>query len=987
VGRLTRDEGYELLRETIDAYTALAGSHEARGSTYTEAAARADFIDKLLEALGWDLANEDGLVEREREVSIERTGADGVEGLDGRPDYTLRIDGRLRMFWEAKKPSVDIVRQRGPAFQLRTYGWTARLPVSVVTNFRTLAIYDTRGQPADGDEAFVARRPDGLFGIDDYLPRFDDLWRMLSRESVAGPAYEEVYGVVDLRGADGFDQRFLAQIRGWRLALARVAHGRDPHSSPAEVGRRVQRILNRLLFLRICEERGLERYERLRNLRSDAELADLLHEADRIYNAGLFSLADQDAWSIGDLRPVVEELYYPRSPFAFGVLDSETLAEVYDQFLGEQVEVDGDELRLVEKPEIKHAGGVVPTPIPIVDALLDRALAPEIARLRREGAVGGFTVCDPACGSGVFLIRAYQRLIDALEAGTGAMPDLAAKRRLMLEAIWGVDIDSAAVEVARFGLVLALLDGETPTRLAGQPKPLLPDIDANVTHGNSLIDFDFDRFLPGRLDDPEVLDEVAPFDWRTTPAGKGGFDAIVCNPPYVRIQVLAEYAPLQLLYFQSPSSPYASSQAYNFDKYLLFVERALTLLAGDGLAAFIVPHRFLTSLPGTALRGALATRVRELVNFGTEQVFPGRTTYTCLLTLAARPGSEFEVEIVDDLAAWQAGAPGARTTKATKELGPAPWDVATTDRAAAVFDRLRRDFPVRLADVADIFVGVQTSADKVFFVTDFALAGDGVDFVDQDGAQWTIEAAITRPALLDRSLEPHLSRPRPDARAIFPYTIEIGATGRARAVLIPPERMLAEYPKAWAYLSAHKHRLVPPARSPSPYRPEGWYCYGRSQSLTKLDGDKIIVRVLSREPQYCFDPDGLLVPGGGDGGPYYLIRPKPDSSVDIHYLIALLSHPVIDRIVVAGGRTYRGGYYVHRKQFLAGIPVPRDPREAEIARQAANLGELVAAIRDEPAGPARESKSRLRDARRETLEELVAAVLGLTAAECAALDE
>src|SRR5947207_1754349 len=132
MARLTRDEGFQLLEERIAAYKVLASSHEASGSTYTEAAARADFIDKLLAAFGWDLANEDRLVEREREVSIERTGADGVAGLAGRPDYTLRVEGGLRMFWEAKKPSVDIVNDRAPAFQLRTYGWTAGLPVSVV---------------------------------------------------------------------------------------------------------------------------------------------------------------------------------------------------------------------------------------------------------------------------------------------------------------------------------------------------------------------------------------------------------------------------------------------------------------------------------------------------------------------------------------------------------------------------------------------------------------------------------------------------------------------------------------------------------------------------------------------------------------------------------------------------------------------------------------------------------------------------------------
>ncbi|MCA1679490.1 MAG: hypothetical protein LC777_11325, partial [Actinobacteria bacterium] len=168
-----------------------------------------------------------------------------------------------------------------------------------------------------------------------------------------------------------------------------------------------------------------------------------------------------------------------------------------------------------------------------------------------------------------------------------------------------------------------------------------------------------------------------------------------------------------------------------------------------------------------------------------------------------------------------------------------------------------------------------------------------------------------------------------------------------------------------------------PTQSALPPRP------AHTQDSLRQEG---ILPITPTPPEHLH-PDGLLVPGGGDGGPYYLIRPKPESGIDIHYLIALLSHPVIDRIVVAGGRAYRGGYYVHRKQFLKDIPVPRVAREAEISRQAAALGNLVGLVQEEPDDRARLSKSRLRDARRKALEDLVADVLGLTSVELTALDE
>lgn len=973
-------------RGAIEALVARYGdqqhSVERNGSPYSELQARTDFIDPLLTALGWDLTNSAGLPYSLREVVVEPSIETTLDNpVRGRPDYTLRPGGQQRLFIEAKRPSIDLDRDPRPSAQIRKYGWTARLGVSVLTNFRQLAFYDTRFAPVEGQPPAAARIPGMVFQWHEYGDRFDELWRLLSRESLGSDAFFEIFGVEEeYRGADSFDSRFLEQMRDWRLRLAdAIAHANETLSA-AEVGRRTQQLLNSLVFLRVCEDREIEVYGDLRDRNTAAApLTEHFRRADRRYNAGLFRALDGVDLPGEVLPAVIGELYYPQSPYAFSVVEPSVLGQVYDQFLGEHVVLDANRAATLEvKPEVLHAGGVVPTPGFLVDALLDRAFAGHLDRLGE--ATQTIRVCDPASGSGIFLVGAYRRLLATLEAalGLGAGFPLARKRELMTRCIFGVDIDDQAVEVTRLALLLALLEDENVGTLADEADPLLPDLSANIVAGNSLID---DRFYGFWQDgDIDGLATVNPLNWAhafpTANAG-GGFDVMVGNPPWIRIQVLSEYFPDQLRYFQREDSEYLSARAHSFDVYLLFVERALSLVRDRGTIAFVLPHRFMTSLAGLHVRTLLGASelVREIVHFGHQQLFPGRTTYACLLVLDKRPHETFSLDLVDDVESWRRAETSPPRVEPHATLGPGPWTFAA-DEVSSVFDRLRMQFGSTLETVAEIFVGVQTSADEIYFISPTVMSQDIADFRDGQGLERQIERSILRPALRDRRLEAYDFRPMPDAWAIFPY--ELWEDGdRTRASAIPPERLEREFPLAWRYFFAHRDALD--ARDVTGGAPQAWYRYGRSQSLGRLDAPKIIVRVLSTTPRYCFDPDGLLAPGGGDGGPYYFIRPRINSPEWNRYLIAILSHPVIDAMVVAGGRQYRGGYFVHRKQFLRHLPIP-PPGDSltDIAQRVEDLQETVLQLRSERESPRKRALERLREARRLSLEDRVSELLRLT---------
>ena len=214
---------------------------------------------------------------------------------------------------------------------------------------------------------------------------------------------------------------------------------------------------------------------------------------------------------------------------------------------------------------------------------------------------------------------------------------------------------------------------------------------------------------------------------------------------------------------------------------------------------------------------------------------------------------------------------------------------------------------------------MQTSADNVYILHPTAETKTTVT-VSWKGREWPVEKAILRPCLHDAPL-PAFARPTPDARIIFPYEISSSARGRIVAQLIQPAAFRKQYPQCWDYLKARRAELEKRKVSGGAVDKQQWYQYGRSQSLTKFDTPKIIVRVLSLEARYAYDDTNITIPGGGNG-PYYMIRPRAGSGVSSHLLLAILNHPIAEAFVRTNTSPFRGGYYSHGKQFIAPIPIP-----------------------------------------------------------------
>jgi len=599
--------------------------HSYKKSDYNETQTRRDFIDPFFKALGWDIDNENGYAETYREVIHE----DRVKVGQGTkaPDYSFRLPGGKKLFFvEAKKPQVFIKEDIHPAYQIRRYGWSAKLPISIITDFEEFSVYDCTKRPKPTDKASVSRIKYITFR--DYLSEFDFIWDTFSKERVLKGSFDRfVQSDTNKRGTATVDKEFLQSLDNWRTYLATSISWKNKELDDDEINHVVQQTIDRIIFLRIAEDRGVEPYGQLRDALKTGDYYQNLYRqfviADDKYNSGLFNFKKDTLSSniIVDnkvLKTIINELYYPDSPYEFSVLSVEILGSAYEQFLGKTITLDkAHRAKIEEKPEVRKAGGVYYTPQYIVDYIVQNTVG-KLIEGKNPGEIKNIRIVDPACGSGSFLIGAYQYLLDYHrnfynengKAGKGSKDNpltpegnltTAEKKKILLNNIYGVDIDVNAVEVTKLSLLLKCMEGETEASIATQLKlfneRILPTLDDNIKSGNSLIDTDF---YDGQIDfEPQAEKKIKPFNWQKAfpeVFKNGGFDAVIGNPPYVQIGN------------QNTESAFYFTYKYiaNSDLYSIFIERSFYLTKLDKNIGYIVPSLF--------IKGVRYGKLRTLIN-------------------------------------------------------------------------------------------------------------------------------------------------------------------------------------------------------------------------------------------------------------------------------------------------------------------------------------------------------------------------------------
>ena len=904
---------------------------------YNEHSCRIEYIDPFLTAFGWDVANKRGLAPQYREVIAENYST-----KTDRPDYTMTLRGVAKFFVEAKKPFVDISKDKEPAYQTRKYGWNANHRIAVLTNFEYLVVYDTCYVPHEDDGCPVARYR--MYHYLEYVDKCEEIASLISREAVYSGEFDDFldeHFPATAGTKQQVDTLFLEQINEWRVALSNELYRKGGRYSSLEVlNDVVQEFINQIVFLRICEDKNLPLYHRLQDTIQDqtqlhTRLEELLRAADRRYNSGMFS-GDDIVFDLSSqvISDIIVGLYYPQSPYLFNIIEPNLLGKIYEVFLTEQLTMlPNGTIGLSKKKDYANRS-VVTTPTEIVRYMVEKTLS-RVCEGKMPSEILGLHIADIACGSGIYLEELFGFLQNycvqyylnsgncnhLIEIGNGRYKlPLEEKKAILCSCIYGIDIDVHAVEVAKFSLLIKLIEDETAPSVA-EVTPILPDLSRNIFYGNSLISSDE---LTGISVPATERIDVAEFNWNAINGGRQ-FDVIIGNPPYVNTEGMHTLLPSAEV--AAYKKRYKTSHK-QFDKYFIFIEQAIRKVASEGYICYIVPNKFFKVGAGEKLR-ELISKGRMLVSlddFGDAQLFEDKTIYSSIILLQKVKQEKFVYSSIDSASKLWAGEQVDSIELSSATLNKLPWRL-TTDMAFLTMMQHLDDVAVPLTEYADIFNGIQTSAERpkpIYWFSADEVISEYADYyeIQKDGQRYTIEKAILRPFFKptkqdEKGLNSY-SILKTDKQIIFPYD----SNGR----LIPVAQMKANYPGAYAYLEANYDRLVPKCVSPDGIRDvpnataDTWYQYGRTQALTAfINTPKLIVGVLSKEPMYVLDRDDILIASGGTAG-YCAITRKTASPYALEYIQAWLSNPITERILEIVGSDFEGGFIARGTFVLSTLP-------------------------------------------------------------------
>ena len=913
---------------------------------FVESEARSKFIDPLLEALGWDVKNEKGARHDKQEVITEDRVV--IAGQVKHPDYTLCYGGERKIYIEAKQPSIDLKSNPEPALQVRRYAYTSKMPIAILTDFQEFAVYDTRIKPKANDNASTSRIE--YLTYEQYVEHFEELYNRISWEAVDLGKFDTYWETNrDKKGTATVDNDILQLIEKWRVLLAEDIALHNEEIDEFNLTSSVQKIIDRILFIRICEDKEIEERGTLKKIAEAKSgvyetLKSLFATANDKFNAGLFATDNYlDSLIVQDktLATIINALYFPECQYEFSVLPVEILGSIYERFLGKIIRFtrktkSGHGVEIIEKPEVQKAGGVYYTPPYIVRYIVKQTIGKKIEGKNPE-QLAKMHFVDPACGSGSFLVGAYQYLLDwhlnyylenpeKFEKANKIYKDattkeyklsIEEKRNILLNNIFGVDIDAQAVEVTKLSLFLKLLENEGRSlsstgqqslfRASDLNAKILPSMMNNIKCGNSLIGSNYYEDKDLTLFGIQEQRKVNVFDWdKQFPQvfAEGGFDCVIGNPPYLRVQGLRENYEDESKFYEQK---YKSATG-RFDFYVSFMERGFSLINKNGILSFILPHKFINADFGIGIRSFIYNNkaLNYLVHFGAEQVFANASVYTCIIGLS-HGNKEFDFvqvnpkEIENDL--------NYEKINEEKLSSVEKWNLAVSDDNQ-ILDKINL-LPYRVKDVfKGILQGIVSGDNKAFYLEDCVIKGKYVEgFCTITESRIQIEKEICKPIFTGKTIARYELNNK-DEYIIYPYHLNNDKT-----VFYTEKELRTCFPKCYEYFSSIKKRLS--SRGTASMKYPIWYALWNARNILNLTTKKIFTPDICYGSSMVYDDNGCF----HNDTSYGLVLKEPDELLYKAYL-AILNSSLTWFFLQKTGTSLRGGYFRFKTKYLEPFPLP-----------------------------------------------------------------
>jgi adenine-specific DNA-methyltransferase len=680
----------------------------------------------------------------------------------------------------------------------------------------------------------------------------------------------------------------------------------------------VQKTINRILFLIICEYRSIEKYEKLKEIvEKDHIYKNLIYyfeKSDEKYNSGIFDFKNDNCTKdliIDDriLRDIIVDLYYPKSPYDFSILSIEIIGKVYEQFLGKTIRLTSShQAKVEEKPEIRKAGGIYYTPEYVVEYILENTIG-KLIKDKTPKQIEEIKILDSACGSGTFLVRAYNYLLnyhlgwyianhpekykkEVYSYKDGYLLSTDIKKKILLNNIFGVDIDPQAVEITKLSLLLKVLENENKEKVEQQLRlfneRILPNIDNNIKCGNSVVDSSY--FIQTTITNKSQEDiiKINPFDWKDKNTGfgniiaDGGFDIIIGNPPYVK-----EYTNQEI--FEPVKKSYLSKYYQGkMDFWYLFTCQAIDLLKEGGLHSYIAPSNWTTNAGASILRNKILKegKILSFFDFNDYKVFKDASIQTMVFVIQKEkyPKSYFvdyykiidknisKEELKNYLATKKAGkkVEYIKSKISTNELLNKTINFTSTD-VNKILDYIkeRSNFILTDKDVGQGIVAPQDIVNDKHLVVlkdNSIKKGDGIfnlSLLEFNKFNFSPkEKAIIKPFYTTIELKKYYGNPINQLWVIY-SDIKI-------------RQNINEYPNIKKHLEKFKQIIT------SDFAPYGLH---RAREQKFFEGRKIISLRKTAEPCFTFTDFPCYV-----SQTYFIIKPE---NIDLKYLTGLLNSKLI----------------------------------------------------------------------------------------------
>ncbi len=904
VSAVLNQENIEKSREIISGLVAKFESNKDiyLSKDYKEEDIKVEFISPMFKALGWDIDNVSGNAPQFKEVIFEESIAVGNKTKN--PDYTFQIGGQKIFFLEAKAPHRDLDHDRSPAYQVRRYGWSAKLDLCVLTDFEEFAIYETNTKPNKNQSASIGRVK--YYKYTEYADNWEEIYSIFSKEAVLKGLFDKfVEGTEGVKkGTSEVDHEFLKEINRWRELLARNIALRNENISIEGLNYAVQLTIDRILFFRMAEDRGIEKYKTLYNLADEDNIYEKLMSvfkiADAKYNSGLFCLtADPSKHLNRDtvteeliiddkvFKEIFKNLYYPESPYEFSVISPEILGIVYEQFLGSTITLtDGHRARIEQKPAVRKAGGVFYTPQHIVKDIVENTVG-KVIKNKSLKQIENIKIIDIACGSGSFILGAYKFLLDhylneylnmkrppanTIYQGKDGQWRLtiSEKKRILKNNIYGVDIDFLAVEVSKLTLLLQVLEDQNKDVVEQQQKlfheRVLPDLSDNVKNGNTIIETDY---ITSDIDIDEI-NRIKPFNYADEfpeVFEGGGFDVIVTNPPYVRQELLSDN---EKNYFETHYEVYERSADY----YVYFYERAFDILKDNGYFGLICSNKFTKAKYGKKLRELILKHtLNYYIDYEGVSIFRDVALVPSVMVMNKKaPNKNHKILINKDYHLFQS------------DFSDDIWIFESPKEFELKDKLLSTGVPLGEIPSIDIYRGITTG-----YNTAFVLKNDEKNkFIEQDISN----AEIIRPLLRGRDIKQW--QLKDDHYIIFS----------------PIGTKIKEYPFIKKHLDNHMKRLKARADKGNHY----WE-FRACSYYENMFSDKIVWAEISPEPAFCVDLQGHIILNSA-----YLLS-SYDDEYPLYYLVGLLNSNVTKWLFKRISPHILAERLRFTKQYVSKIPI------------------------------------------------------------------